>query len=134
MEGTLGACTAELAMSEEFIPIVMFLVLGAVAGLALYFKSRARTEMQKTVRVALEKGQELSSELVAQLGENRRSSEADLRRGLIYLAVAFGLAAFGYLVDEEDVPQKMLAISMLPFFISIAYLALWQLGKSRERH
>ena len=118
-------------MYDELIPTVMFVMIGIVMGLFYYFRYRTRAEMQQTVRVALEKGQELSPELVERLGEPKKSADSDLRRGMIALALAFGIAAFGFLLDEEDVPEKMLAISMLPFFISMAYLALWALNKGK---
>lgn len=130
--GTRRADDEELQMLEELIPIVMFTMIGVVLGLYYYFRFRTRAEMQHTVRIAIEKGQELSPELVDRLGEPRITADTYLRRGFIALALALGIATFGLLIDEEDVPQKMLAISALPFFISMAYLALWRLTKGKE--
>jgi len=115
-------------MSEEFIPVVMFIMIGVVIIMAFYFKHRTRSEIQKTARVVLEKGQELSPELLDSLGEPKRSGNQDLRRALISMALALATAAFGYLLDE-DVEGELLAIAMFPFFVSLAYLAMWKLGK-----
>lgn len=39
-------------MTEELVPIVMFVVIGAVLGLFYYFRYRTRADMQLTVRTA----------------------------------------------------------------------------------
>ncbi|ANO50242.1 DUF6249 domain-containing protein [Woeseia oceani] len=116
-------------MSEELIPVVMFIMIGVVITTAFYFKHRTRAEIQKTVRVVLEKGQELSPELLDSLGEPKKSGNHDLRRALVFMALALATATFGYLLNEEDVAEKLVAIAMFPFFISLAYLAMWKLGK-----
>jgi hypothetical protein len=118
-------------MHEEYIPIVMFIVIGSVLGLFYYFRYRARAEMQQTVRVALERGHELSPELIDRLGEPRKSPVQDLRRGVISIFVGIGIAVFGYFLDEQDAERPLLAISMLPFAVGIAYLILWKLDKHK---
>ena len=51
-------------MTEEFIPIVMFIVVAIIFWLVSYFRFRSKSEMQQTIRLALEKGTELSPELI----------------------------------------------------------------------
>ncbi|HZW58675.1 MAG TPA: DUF6249 domain-containing protein [Woeseiaceae bacterium] len=118
-------------MHEEYIPIVMFVVIGGVLGLFYYFRYRTRAEMQNTVRVALERGQELSPELIDRLGEPRKSPFQDLRRGIIAISLAIGLGLFGYVVDEPDAVRPFLAIAAFPLFVGLAYLLLWRLDRSR---
>lgn len=120
-------------MQGEMVPIVMFVVIGLVLGLFYYFRYRSRAEMQQTVRIALERGQELSPELVDRLGEPRRSAATDLRRGLIALGLAVGLAVFGVTLGEEDAVRPLLATAMLPLFIGLAYLALWRMNRNEEQ-
>lgn len=121
-------------MVEILIPITMFIMFGTIAGLFFYFRFRTRSEMQQTVRAALEKGQELSPELVDRLGEPRRPANTDLRRGVISMALALACVGFGFFLrhTDEEVLQAMLAISMLPLFVSLAYLALWRLRQGED--
>lgn len=122
-------------MNEAWIPIVMFIMLGMVIGLFFYFRFRSRAELQSTVRVALEKGQELSPELLERLGEPRKRPFQDLRRGILSIAIALAIMSFGYFVDDEDAFSAMLGISSLPMFIGLAYLLMWKLqlsGESKE--
>ncbi|MBT8085523.1 MAG: hypothetical protein HKN35_13325 [Woeseia sp.] len=119
-------------MVEELIPIVMFLSIALVLILFYYFKFLGRKELQRTVRIALERGQDLSPELLDKLGEPQKSPLSDLRRGLIALAIAAGLAAIGLALGQEEAIRPLLASAMLPLFIGLAYLVLWRLNASRQ--
>ena len=115
---------------EFLIPITMFSMIGLVLAAFYYFRFRARAEMQQTIRIALDKGQDLSPELIDRLGEPRKPKNADLRKGVMSISLAIAVSAFGFLVDDEEAVRPLLAISVLPLTIGLAYLVLWQLGKS----
>jgi hypothetical protein len=119
-------------MIEEMIPIVLFTAIALVLVLFYYFKYLGRKEMQRTVRIALERGQDLSPELLDRLGEPQKSAFGDLRRGLIAIAIAVGFGGFGLVLGEEDAVRPLLAVSMLPLFIGFAYLILWRINASRQ--
>lgn len=119
-------------MNEYLIPVTLFLVIGLVMGLFYYFRYRSRAQMQETVRVALDKGQELSAELIDRLGEPRKSKDADLRKGIMGVFIAIGVAVFGYLLGEDDATRALLATAALPFMIGLAYLLLWRLNAGKD--
>lgn len=116
-------------MEVEWVPIVMFISIAVVIGLILYFKYKTKHEVQETVRAALEKGQELSPELLDKLGDALPSPKSDMRRGVMLITVAFAIGAFSFLLGEEDAEAPLLAISAFPFLIGVAYLALQKFGK-----
>lgn len=122
-------------MIEEFIPIALFIVVGVVLSLVLYFRFRSRAEMQQTVRLALDKGTELTPELIDRLGEPKPDSDRDLRRGLIWLALAFGLALCGFFVPDptNHALRGCLAGAAFPLLIGIAYMIMWRFGALKER-
>ena len=96
-----------------------------------WFRARARSEMQKTIRSAIEKGQELTPELVESLGSPQRpSKDKDLRFSLIWFAIAFGLALFGGAIgqaeDEAEVFLIFSGIAAMPFMVGLAYLVMWK--------
>lgn len=109
---------------ELLIPITALVGTAAVIGLFLMFRHRTRQELQKTIRAALDKGQELTPEIVERLGEPRKHPQADLRKALIWLAVGVASAAFGLLIGEEDAVRPFLAIGSFPLLIGIAYLIM----------
>lgn len=115
---------------EALIPVTMFLVLGTVFALFFWFRYRMRNDMQQTIRTAIEKGQELSPEIIDRLGSRKPHPDADLRKALIWVAAAAGVGAFGIAmgVYEDEVRNIMLGIAAFPFFIGLAHAVLWRFG------
>jgi hypothetical protein len=115
-------------VSEELIPIVMFISIAAVVGLFFWFKYRSRSDMQTTIRAAIERGQELSPEIVDRLGQPVAPRDRDLRLALIWLALAAGLALCGLSVPDPSgySLQGCLAGAAFPFCLGVAYLILWR--------
>ena len=116
-------------MAGEWVPIIMFAGLTVIISLFFWFRYRARGEMQQTIRTAIDKGQELTPELVESLGSPRKSSkDRDLRLALIWLAIAVGLALCGFAVPDPSghAFQGTLAGAAFPFAIGVAYLIMWR--------
>lgn len=102
----------------------MFVGLTVVFCTLFWFRYRARREMQETFRMALDKGQELTPEVIDRLGHPKPSKDKDLRLGVIWLALAVGLVLIGFAVPDEDALRGLLAGAAFPFAIGIAYLIL----------
>ena len=101
-------------------------VVGPVILVAIFFwlRFRARSDMQVTVRAALDKGQDLSPELIDRLGQPKQPKDKDFRLGIIWLAIAVGLALIGLAVPEEEAFRGTLAGAAFPFAIGVAYMIL----------
>lgn len=113
-------------MVEILIPIALFTGLTLVFCLFFMFRYKTRSEMQATIRTALDKGQELTPEVIDRLGTPKPPKDKDLRTALIWLALAVGTAAFGYgIPDDDEVFRIMLGIAAFPFFLGLAYLTMW---------
>ncbi len=117
---------------ELLIPIVLFLSIAFVVGLALSLRARHREQVQVTVRQAIDRGQELTPELLEQLGQTGNARQSDLRRGVIAAALGVGVGAFGLVLGEPDAVRPMLAIGAVPLLIGLAYLGLWRFGESER--
>lgn len=113
---------------ELWIPIILFISIGAVSGLVVYFRFRVRREFQQTVRVAFDKGHELTPELLQNLGGEQTTGNADMRKGLIFIAIGIGVGLFGFILGEQDAVRPMLATGALPLLVGVAYLILWRAG------
>ena len=121
-------------MIEELIPIVLFTVTAIVFWLFFLYRHKSRAEAQKTVRLALEKGSELSPEFIKSISEPEPPANRDLRRGLIWLALAIGLALCG-LATAQFAPEALwgcLAGAAFPVAIGVAYLIMWKYGSRTE--
>ena len=122
-------------MAEELIPIVMFVSLAVVMVALFWFRWRARDGMQQTIRMALDKGHELTPEIIDRLGHPKAGKYKDLRLGIIWLAIAFGLALTAFAVGSfaAEALHGTLASAGLPFAIGMGYLVIYFLtGKGEE--
>ena len=89
---------------------------------------RSREAMQQTIRLALDKGHELTPEIIDRLGHPKESRYKDMRLGVIWLALAAGLALIAFAVPDESghALRGTLAGAALPFCIGVAYLILYR--------
>ncbi len=117
-----------MSPDEVWIPLSMFIGLTVIFSLFIFFRFRSRQDLQQTIRSAIDKGQELSPEIVERLGSPPVSPDRDLRRGLIAVGIAAGIALFGVVLGEEDAVRPLLGISMLPLATGIAYLSMYRFG------
>ncbi len=124
---------ANLDLVGILVPIVALLSIATVPVLYFYFRYRSRQESQSTLRAAIERGLELTPELLQQLGEPAQRKDADLRRGVLTMAVGVGLAAFGLLVGDPEVFGRLRAGGALFFIIGLAFLGLWRFSNGRQR-
>ena len=116
-------------MKGEWIGFAAVVGPVILLGLFFWFRLRARRDMQDTIRVALDKGHELSPELIDRLGHPKAPKDRDFRLGIIWLAVAIGIAMFSFAVPEEEATQPLLGIAAFPCVIGIAYLILNKFAK-----
>ena len=128
----------------DVIPVVgtvfFWTFLAAVILVPIYLRHRDRTQMQETLRTALEKGQTLPTELVTALQNSVASKtvptrEGDLRRGIVLVAVGLGFCFLGYglwygLMTVDDTAAYITGgctagFGAIPGLIGLAYLILW---------
>ena len=121
-------------MNEEiFIPISVFIAVVLAIFVIMYFKAKTRAGVQKTIRLALEKGNELTPELLDRLSAPKQNQSSDLRRGVIALSIGIGCALFGYIIGEQDAVRPMIGIGMFPAIIGIGYLILWKTSDREQK-
>jgi len=131
----------------------LFLVIGAIVLVPRYLKSREREQMQATLRAAIERGQPLPPDVIAALTQELpaaataavttaplrvkpvASPQADMRKGVIWIAVALGIGVLGYMShwDEGDVIYYGLGFAAIPGLIGLAYLALAAISSSAPK-
>lgn len=125
---------------EILVPISLFAMIAALVIAPRYFKSIERQKMADTLRVAIEKGQPLPSEVIDAMSSNVRSPamlpspQRDLRTGIIWLGVGVGLAALGLAMsfEEPDVLFPCLGLASFPIFIGLAFVALGLLNRTKS--
>lgn len=126
--------------------LIMLIIFGSITAIIIgpgYLKSREKREMQTTVRHAIDKGQELPPELIdamtRDVASKLPSRTRDIRRGIIWIAVGVGLAAFGLLSDMgwdhnelENFGNGVLGVAAIPFTIGVAFIVLSFFNPNKE--
>ncbi len=120
------------------IPISMFAMIGAIVIVPSWLKSRERSEMQSTLRAAIDKGQPLPTEIIDAMTKNVKvapTSLSDLRTGVLWLAVGLGLAAMGYMIgfEEAEAFHPIAGIAAIPGIIGVAYIVLSFFNPNKAR-
>jgi hypothetical protein len=113
-------------VSQIWIPIALFSGLTVVLTTAIWIRYKTRSEMQLTIRTAIDKGQELSPEIVDRLGNPKPHKDKDLRSALVCIAIAIGMSVFGYMIPEDEATPVFLGMAAFPFFVGIAFLIMWR--------
>ena len=115
-------------MRDEFIPIVMFTIIGIVFVVWFYFKFKSKVEAQQTIRLALEKGTELSPEFIKQIGEPEPPKDRDLRRGMIWIALGLGMVLLALGINDDEAIGPLMGTASFPALIGVAHLIMWRYG------
>ncbi len=108
-----------------FVPAVVFGSIVAVVWLFQHFAAKKRIEAYATLRTAIEKGQEITPEAMEAMTRISNPT-ADLRRGVVLIALAFAFATLALIVgsEEEDAIRPLLGIGVFPLFLGLAFLGL----------
>ncbi len=86
--------------NEVWIPLSMFIGLALVLSLWVWFRYKAKRDLQETIRTAIEKGQGLSPELVENLVNPPVSPQRDLLFDMTYAVVVFSLIIQGLTIGR----------------------------------
>jgi len=116
--------------NEVWVPLSMFIGLSLVLSLWVWFRYKAKRDLQETIRTAIEKGEGLSPELIENLVNPPVSPQRDLRRGVISVMLAIAIALFAVFVDEGDSFGPLMGIAMFPLSIGAGFLLMHRFGKS----
>ena len=116
----------------SLVPITVFIVIGAAFGLYEYFRYRRNQDLQVSVRVAVEKGQELPVEVLETIGGRKPRPNQDLRRGVVLIALGLGVGVFGFILGEEDAVRPLVAVGAVPAIIGLGLIGLWLARKRIE--
>jgi hypothetical protein len=119
---------------SQVIPIVvvtMLAVFGApvlIVAVIMYFGFSKTRALHRTVRLMVEKGQEVPAALLNPPPAQRQRS--DMRRGVLLLMVGVGLMIFFGMVADWD--SGVWTLGMIPALIGAGYLLVWKLEGRKD--
>lgn len=115
-------------MNEQWIPIVLFLVIGFTTAAYFYWNNRNRVAIMETVQKAMDNGKELTPELLIQLGAAVNPRARDLRRGIVILSIGVATLLCSLFFADPDVIAGLRAGSMFPLMMGAGFLLVWKLN------
>jgi Domain of unknown function (DUF6249) len=119
---------------EFVIPIVaitMLTIFGApvlIVGLIMYFSFSKSRNLNRTVRMMVEKGQPVPEALLNPPPAQRQRS--DVRRGVILTMIGVGLMVFFGAVNDWE--GGSWTLGLIPFLIGVGYLLVWKLDTKKD--
>jgi Domain of unknown function (DUF6249) len=119
---------------EFVIPIVaitMLTIFGApvlIVGLIMYFSFSKSRNLNRTVRMMVEKGQPVPEALLNPPPAQRQRS--DVRRGVILTMIGIGLMVFFGAVNDWE--GGSWTLGLIPFLIGVGYLLVWKLDTKKD--
>lgn len=132
------------AVSDVLKFVIFWSFVAAIFLVPRYLKSRERSKLLDTLKVAYEKGQPVPPELIEALQRGDvpsvrsteiSTSESDLRRAIVLISVGVGIALLGYglywgisYASDEGGAITGAAVAgcgAIPGLIGLAYLVLW---------
>ncbi|MBS0297636.1 MAG: hypothetical protein JSR45_15105 [Proteobacteria bacterium] len=114
---------------EILVPLGFFGMIAGVVLVPRYFRNKERTEMQQTIRAAIEKGQPLPPEVLDAMTRDVKpapSAARDIRVGVVWLAIGLGIAGFGLAMGQytEAAMPPFLGIGAIPAAVGLAFIVM----------
>ncbi|WP_375203914.1 hypothetical protein [Hyphococcus sp.] len=111
-------------MAEDvLIPLVVFGSLAVIVVSAFYFSYKKRTIVYDAIKVAIEKTGTVDAALVEAIIRDNVGPYADLRKGIILIAIAAAFITLGLAIPEEEAVRPMLGVASFPGLVGAAYVA-----------
>ena len=114
-------------MAGEWIPIVLFISILGMVAVIFFFNTKRENSRQKTIRAAIERGQELTEDVVKSLTPPKNRN-LGLAFGLPFIGLGIALLIFGLGIGEAEVAWA----SAFPFFFGLGFIVYWYVEQKRS--
>ena len=117
-------------MDDLWIPIIFLLSIPLSIYFWLFYGSKKEQDRQATIRAAIDKGQELTPELISSLAPQKgKAKYRDLRIGLPIVGFSIGWMLFGQF-GAKDVEVTWAAA--FPLFFGLGFVIAWYISSKES--
>ena len=109
-------------MSTALIVLAVFVPTAAAIIAVFHFNYKKRRVVYDAIKVAIEKTGSVDPALVEAIIRDNVGPNADLRKGIVLIAIAAAFAILGLSVDEAEAVGPMLGVATFPGLIGLAYI------------
>ncbi len=114
---------------------VLLLIVGSLVTIILVHLLTAHKRKIKThelVEKSLEKGVDVTPELLEKLNNEQSPRFKDFRRGIIMVAISLAVLCFSLVIPDDDTAQVFRGLSVFPFFVGAGFLLVWKLNNYQD--
>ena len=120
-------------MEEILVPIALFAIVPVTVGIVSFNRRKAQIAMSEVMKVMSEKGETLTPEIIQAMGIKPRPKNADLRLGLILIAIGVATILLGGAIPEDEAQSIFAGFAMFPILVGVVLVALWAfIGRKSE--
>ena len=118
---------------EVLVPGIVFGSVVLIFWVIYSSGAKRRAIELETVRAIVDKTGEASPELISAIGKPQRIKNADLRKGLVLIAIAVAFAGLGQLIPAgEEAAGPMLGVALFPGLVGLVYVVFHFMGSDRQ--
>lgn len=112
-------------MEGTIAVIGVFGSIPLIVWITYYFRTKAHMRTSKVLEKMVERGDAITPETVRALGVKGRSPHADLKTGMILIAIAFAFLFFGEVIPDDEAPAIVMGVASFPFLVGLALIGFW---------
>lgn len=112
-------------MEDILVPLGLFAIVPLIVWAVCAYRYKTKKAVMRLLETMTNKGEAITPQTVHALGIRPRGKHADLRTGVILVALAAAIVLFGGAIPEEEAQRGLAGLSMFPLLIGLAYLGLW---------
>ena len=109
---------------EILVPLGLFAAVVGIIWVVVGYRHKSHAKAMGVLETMAGRGDAVTPELVRTLGVRPRSRHADLRTGVVLVAIGLATLAFGIGVDE---PSVFAGFGAFPGFLGAVFIGLWAL-------
>ena len=102
---------------EVYVPVALFTMLAFIVWAVCAYRFKTRKAVTDVLEAMTQKGEKVTPEIIHALGIRPRSRNADLRTGIILIALALAFFILGIMTGKEDGIRALSGIAMFPLLI-----------------
>lgn len=120
-------------MEEILVPLGLFAIVPLIVGVITINRRKASEAMAGVMKEMVAKGEPLTPEVIKSMGVRQRPKHADLRTGLILIAIGIATIFMGGAIPEDEAQAVFGGLAMFPILVGIVLVGLWAfIGRKSE--
>ena len=114
---------------EIAVPLTIAAMIVLIVWAVVAYRYKSHSKSMRVLEAMAGRGDPIAPELVRSLGVRGRSRHADLRTGVVLLAIGLATVVFGFGVDS---PAEFIGFGAFPGLLGVVFIGLWALVTRHE--